>query len=234
MDERLLAYIRGFNPDSVIAFAENVGPDTLARRPRPGAADLRLLPRRPARRAAGEGGVRPAERAAAHRHRAGGGAGAGLRLPPARLARGRPRSLANATREPHPARGADGARPAAAGRWSRGDFTYDTAFAATLDLFRVGGGADAIFAANDVGAFGAIDALRFELGLRVPQDVKVVGFDDIAQAHWRSYDLTTVRVDLRVRVQALVRLILRRLKEPDAPPMQETVPTSLVVRGTVG
>ena len=67
----------------------------------------------------------------------------------------------------------------------------------------------------------------------MPEDVKVVGFDDIAQAHWRSYHLTTVRVDLRVRVQALVRLILRRLKEPDAPPMQETVPTSLVVRGTV-
>ena len=58
-----------------------------------------------------------------------------------------------------------GARPGAAGRRSRGDFTYDTAFAATLDLFRVGDGADAIFAANDVGAFGAIDALRFELGL---------------------------------------------------------------------
>ena len=95
-------------------------------------------------------------------------------------------------------------------------------------------GADAIFAANDVGAFGAIDALRFGLGLRVPEDVKVVGFDDIAQAHWKSYDLTTVRVDLALRVRALVRLILRRLKDPDAPPMEETVPTSLVVRGTVG
>ena len=56
----------------------------------------------------------------------------------------------------------------------------------------------------------------------MPQDVKVVGFDDIAQAHWKSYNLTTVRIDLEERVRALVRLILRRLKTPDAPAMDET------------
>jgi DNA-binding LacI/PurR family transcriptional regulator len=114
-----------------------------------------------------------------------------------------------------------------------GDFTYDTAYAATIDLFRIGDGADGIFAANDVSAFGAIDALRHGLGLRVPEDVKVVGFDDIAQSHWRAYNLTTVRIDLAERVQALVRLILRRLKHPDAPPLSETIATRLVVRGTV-
>ena len=117
---------------------------------------------------------------------------------------------------------------------SRGDFTYDTAFAATLDLFRVGGGADAIFAANDVGAFGAIDALRFELGLRVPQDVKVVGFDDIAQAHWRSYDLTTVRVDLDERVRGAGAADPAPAEGPGRAGARRDGPTSLVVRGTVG
>jgi DNA-binding LacI/PurR family transcriptional regulator len=115
-----------------------------------------------------------------------------------------------------------------------GDYSYDTAYAATIDLFRLSGGADAIFAANDVGAFGVIDALRHELGLRVPEDVKVVGFDDIAQSHWKSYNLTTVKFDLDERVRALVRLILRRLSAPDAPALQETLQTRLVVRGTVG
>jgi DNA-binding LacI/PurR family transcriptional regulator len=115
-----------------------------------------------------------------------------------------------------------------------GDYTYDTAYAALLDLFKVGEGADAIFAANDVGAFGAIDALRHELKLKVPQDVAVVGFDDIAQSHWRSYNLTTVKIDLDARVRALVRLILRRLKNPAAPALTETIRTRLVVRGTVG
>ncbi|WP_374621795.1 substrate-binding domain-containing protein, partial [Devosia sp.] len=91
-----------------------------------------------------------------------------------------------------------------------------------------------VFSANDVGAFGVIDALRHELGLRVPQDVKVVGFDDVAQAHWRAYDLTTIRIDIGERVGALVRLILRRLRTPDAGPLSESVTARLVVRGTVG
>lgn len=117
---------------------------------------------------------------------------------------------------------------------ARGDFSYDSAYQATIDLFRVGDGADAIFAANDVGAFGVIDALRHELKLRVPEDVKVIGFDDIAQSHWKSYNLTTVKFDLDERVRALVRLILRRLNNPDAPGFQETLNTRLVVRGTVG
>ena len=115
-----------------------------------------------------------------------------------------------------------------------GDFSYEAAYNATIDLFRIGKGADAIFAANDVGAFGVMDALRHELGLRVPEDVKVVGFDDIAQSHWKSYNLTTVKFDLDERVRALVRLILRRLAEPGAPPLEETLQTRLVVRGTVG
>ncbi|MNY55218.1 transcriptional repressor RbsR [compost metagenome] len=68
----------------------------------------------------------------------------------------------------------------------------------------------------------------------MPEDVKVVGFDDIPQAHWKSYNLTTVRIDLDDRVRALVRLILRRLKTPEADPLVETLTTRLVVRGTVG
>jgi len=114
-----------------------------------------------------------------------------------------------------------------------GVFTYGLAYQATIDLFRVGEGADAILAANDVSAFGAIDALRHELGLAVPADVAVVGFDDIEQAGWKSYNLTTVRIDLAERTRALVRLILRRLKNPGLPAMTETIRTRLVVRGTV-
>lgn len=233
MDERLLTYVRGFNPDFVIAFAENVGPATLARvldratpiyvcyPDDPGAPTsdgpafdrLNVLQ--------GPGIVQAVALAQ----------GYGCR----RIAwlEGHPRSLAGAARGrilrgALRQRGLDDPAPAP------GDFTYDTAYAATLDLFRLHGGADAVFAANDISAFGVIDALRFELGRRVPDDVKVVGFDDIAQAQWRSYNLTTVRIDLAERVRALVRLILRRLKEPGAEPLEETISTRLIVRGTVG
>ena len=234
MDEKLLAYMRGFNPDSVIAFVENVKPTTLVRfldravpiyvhYPRSGPADdvgpgplhdrLNVI-------------LRPGlEQAVALLQ------GYGAR----RIAyvSGVSKSRANTARE-QMLRMVLEERGFAPPIVAVSDYSYDMAYAATLDLFRVGKGADVIFAANDVGAFGVLDALRFELGMRVPEDVKVVGFDDIAQSHWKSYNLTTVRLDLEERVRALVRLILRRLNNPDAPALEETLHTRLVVRGTVG
>lgn len=234
MDEQLLAYMRGFNPDSVIAFVENVKPRTLARfldravpiyvhYPLGGETDesegeplhdrLNVLQRDGIEQAVallqGFGAKRIAYVSGVEKSRA-------------NTSRERTLRQVMADRDLEP--------PLVA----RGDFSYEAAYQATIDLFRVGDGVDAIFAANDVGAFGVIDALRHELGLRVPEDVKVIGFDDIAQSHWKSYNLTTVKFDLNERVRALVRLILRRLNNPDAPGFQETLNTRLVVRGTVG
>jgi DNA-binding LacI/PurR family transcriptional regulator len=236
MDERLLTYMKGFNPDSVIAFTENVGPQTLARVLERAVPIYVGYPHDEARHGTQEidgplfdrlevlmrEGI---EQAVALMHGYGAKRFAYLS--------GFDDSLANVERE-HMFRTVLAERGMGEPTVMRGDYTYDTAFAAVLDLFRIGEGADAIFAANDVGAFGAIDALRHELKLRVPQDVKVVGFDDINQAHWRSYNLTTVKIDLDQRVRALVRLILRRLKDPLAPSLSETIGTKLVVRGTVG
>jgi DNA-binding LacI/PurR family transcriptional regulator len=228
--------MKGFNPDSVIAFTENVRPHTLARVLDRAVPIYVNYPQEPAtlETTPAEGLLydrlnvvaRPGIEQAVTMMQ-----GYGAR----RIAylSGVSRSLATVARE-QTLRQVLRERGLAAPIMVAGDFTYDTAYAATLDLFRVGEGADAIFAANDVGAFGAIDALRHELKLRVPEDVMVVGFDDIAQAHWKSYNLTTVKVDLDLRVRALVRLILRRLKDPQAPAMEETLETRLVVRGTVG
>lgn len=234
MDEKLLAYMRGFNPDSVIAFVENVKPATLARfldravpiyvhYPHPGANDdVQAGPLHDRLNVLQRAGI---EQAVALLQ------GYGAR----RIAyvSGVSKSRANTARE-HMLRAVMAERGLPSPVVAPSDYSYDMAYAATIDLFRVGEGADAIFAANDVGAFGVLDALRHELDLRVPEDVKVVGFDDIAQSHWKSYNLTTVKFDLDDRVRALVRLILRRLNNPDAPALQETLQTRLVVRGTVG
>ncbi|QLL66200.1 LacI family transcriptional regulator (plasmid) [Sinorhizobium mexicanum] len=238
MDETLLAYMRGFNPDSVIAFTENVRPHILSRfldRAVPIYINY-LMDEEPA------DGVRAREPEALY-DRIDVDQWEGMEQAVALLAgygcrriaylSGKRDSLAEQARrrtlEVLMAR--RGLTPPII---IPGDFSYDAGHAGTLDLFRVGEGADAIFAANDESAFGALDALRYELKRRVPEDVKVVGFDDISQSHWRSYNLTTVKVDLEARTRALVRLILRRLKDPAAPALSETVRTRLVVRGTVG
>ncbi|WP_248307049.1 MULTISPECIES: LacI family DNA-binding transcriptional regulator [unclassified Devosia] len=234
MDEQLLATMRGHNPDSVIAFVENVKPSTLARfmgravpiyvhYPAPGAADQPSSgPMHDRLNVLHWDGI---DQAVALLQ----GYGA-RRLAYLSGARG---SRANASRQ-HTLEQVMARRGLPPPVVIKGDYSYDTAYQATVNFFRVRDGADAIFAANDVGAFGVIDALRHELGLRVPQDVKVVGFDDIAQSHWKSYNLTTVKFDLDERVSALVRLILRRLNEPEAAGLHETLNTRLIVRGTVG
>jgi DNA-binding LacI/PurR family transcriptional regulator len=236
MDETLLTYMTGFNPDSVIAFAENVRPQTLSR-----VLD-RAVPIYVSYPHGDDGPPEPDEAAPLIDHlyvtqRA--GIEQAIALAQGYGARrfaflmGAAHSLATAERQLTVTRilSERGLPPPVL---IPGDFTYDTAYRETIEAFRGGAAIEAIFAANDVGAFGAIDALRFALGRRVPEDVKVIGFDDILQAHWRSYNLTTVKIDLGDRVQALVRLILKRLKAPNAPSFAETLTTRLVVRGTVG
>ena len=65
---------------------------------------------------------------------------------------------------------------------------------------------DAIFAASDHMAFGVLEVLRAELGLSVPNDVSVVGYDDAPMASWATFDLTTVRQPLANMIDATVRL----------------------------
>jgi DNA-binding LacI/PurR family transcriptional regulator len=234
MDETLLTYMKGYNPDSVIAFTENVRPQSLSRvldRAVPiyvaygddeAEADEAGGPLTDRLKVVQRTGI---EQAVALMQ--------GYGAQRIALLSGAPHSLATVEREKMVRRvlAERGLPPPV---MMAGDYTYDTAYRETLNLFRVQGGVDAVFAANDVGAFGVMDALRHELGRRVPEDVQVVGFDDILQAHWKSYNLTTVKIDLIERVQAFVRLILARLRNPTQPSLTETIATRLVVRGTVG
>ena len=73
-----------------------------------------------------------------------------------------------------------------------GDFRYEGGQKAALELLADRSTfTDAIFCANDLLAMGAIDTIRKTAGLRVPEDVLVAGFDNIPEASWLAYDLTT-------------------------------------------
>ncbi len=66
---------------------------------------------------------------------------------------------------------------------------------------------DVVVCENDVLALGAIDAIRHGLGLRVPQDIAVTGFDDILIAVSPAYDLTTYRQPITQMAHALVKVL---------------------------
>ena len=92
-----------------------------------------------------------------------------------------------------------------------GNFRIEEARAATLAMF-ASDPPDAVFVANDHMALAVMDCLRFELGLRVPEDVSVVGYDDVAAAGWPSYDLTTVSQPAAEMVAATVEILLDKIE----------------------
>lgn len=112
-----------------------------------------------------------------------------------------------------------------------GGFQPERAKAAARHLFDRPDRPDAVFVSNDYMAFMVMDVLRSELGLRVPQDVAVVGFDDVPAASWPSYALTTIRQDGPAMVAATVAALKGAMAGTPAacPPV---LPVSLVVRGS--
>jgi LacI family transcriptional regulator len=91
-----------------------------------------------------------------------------------------------------------------------GEFTFDAGLRAGMDLLTQANRPTAVFASNDLQALGLIEAARC-CNLRIPDDLSVVGFDDMAPARWASPPLTTVQQPFaemgRTAVQNLMQLI---------------------------
>jgi LacI family transcriptional regulator, xylobiose transport system transcriptional regulator len=87
----------------------------------------------------------------------------------------------------------------------------------------------AIFASSDLQAVGVYEAAR-SLGVRVPDDLSVVGYDDLAIAQWAGPPLTTVRVPLAEMAEHAMHLVLRLRDEPELAFSRVDMATSLVVR----
>ncbi|GAA0943480.1 LacI family DNA-binding transcriptional regulator [Nonomuraea longicatena] len=108
-----------------------------------------------------------------------------------------------------------------------GDFTRESGATAMRRLLAADPGLDAVFAANDLMAMGALRSLR-QSGRRVPDDVAVIGFDDIEAAEYTEPPLTTVRHPIFEQSSAMVRLLLGLYENGTADPV--ILPTELVVR----
>ncbi|WP_407555150.1 LacI family DNA-binding transcriptional regulator [Streptomyces sp. Pv4-95] len=114
----------------------------------------------------------------------------------------------------------------------RGAFEYDTGYEALPFLLAADEAPTAVFCGNDVVAIGVLNA-AIAAGLRVPDDLTVIGFDDLPMADWEVFRLTTVRHDLRELSRQAARLLIRRVNG-DADPAGErlVLPTEFVPRAT--
>ncbi|AXT84250.1 LacI family transcriptional regulator [Aeromicrobium sp. A1-2] len=115
----------------------------------------------------------------------------------------------------------------------RATFTHDAGMEAAMSLLVSEPRPTAIICGNDVMAMGALSAARV-LGIRVPEDVSIVGFDDISMSAWPHVGLTTVRCDLEALAAGAVDLLLREIRDPGQAPIVTRYPVSLVRRRTHG
>lgn len=111
------------------------------------------------------------------------------------------------------------------------DFRGDGGYTATLELLCLPKPPTAIFAASDQMALGAYEAL-FERGLQVPEDVSVVGFDDLPQSRWAVPPLTTIRQPLTEMAQMATRILLRLISGEEPETRRVELSTPLVERAS--
>ncbi|MEO5694737.1 MAG: LacI family DNA-binding transcriptional regulator [Usitatibacter sp.] len=110
-------------------------------------------------------------------------------------------------------------------------FSHASGEQAVARLMELSSPPDAIFCVNDVLAMGAMDGARGR-GARVPDDLWIVGYDDVEIASWGAYDLTTVRQPMEQMVAHAIERLLARIDNRDAPVSHQCLANELVIRGS--
>ena len=113
-----------------------------------------------------------------------------------------------------------------------GNFVQDEARRVARKIFTKKEIPDAIFVASDDMAFAVMDVIRFELELKIPEQVSVVGYDDVPVASWAAYDLTTVRQPANRMVAETVSIILECIENPETKPLRIEIDGPLILRGS--
>ena len=111
-------------------------------------------------------------------------------------------------------------------------FRREMAIEATQELYQQAEKPDAIFVGSDFMAFGVIETLQQEFGLKIPDDVSVIGFDDVEMASWKIYDLATIRQPINRMVTATVDLLLDLVDGVSDRPLRLEIDSKLIIRGS--
>lgn len=112
-----------------------------------------------------------------------------------------------------------------------GDFTYSGGYRAAVEMIESNSLTDAVFASNDIVACGIFDAFR-ERGILVPDQVKLMGFDDIEMSSWPAYNLSTFVQPMDQMVALTIELLLNPERGPDSSGGVHYLPGKLQLRST--
>lgn len=118
-----------------------------------------------------------------------------------------------------------------------GHYSFEAAQAATRQMFLNSNASErpsALFVANDHMAIAAMDTLRGELGLRIPQDVAVIGFDNVPQAAWGAYSLSSVEQDAQAMIESTVKIMLEQIASDEVTAHHVKLPVRLIERASSG
>lgn len=111
-------------------------------------------------------------------------------------------------------------------------YSFDAGRIAMLRLLAEGSPAEAYFCGDDVLSIGALSALR-EAGHRVPEDVGLIGLNDMEMAKWPNINLTTIRQPIRDIVASSIELVIAMLEDPSRSPEARILACEIVERGTL-
>ncbi len=112
------------------------------------------------------------------------------------------------------------------------EYSFDAGRAEMQRVIATGDLAEAYFCGDDVLSIGALSALA-DAGLRVPDDIGIIGFNDMEMARWENINLTTIGQPIEQIISSSVELIVAMLDDPDRLPEIRLFPCKLVERGTL-
>lgn len=116
--------------------------------------------------------------------------------------------------------------------YGRGDYSYESGYAAAERLLERKDRPDAIFCVSDLMALGAMDAARYKFGLKVSTDLSIMGFDNIAMTAWPTYDLTTLKQPVTTMVDAAMAQLFQAIKEKNEETIVRKIKTELIQRSS--
>ena len=111
-----------------------------------------------------------------------------------------------------------------------GNYSRPEAEAAAREMLALPDRPEAIFVANDHMAVAVMDVARYEFGLSIPQDLSIVGYDDVGPARWPSYGITSVTQPIAGMVEATVDILMDQIASGEIEPQHKVIAGELVVR----